>query len=217
VPVSRSGPDLGGSFVSFTSLAAPANARKAYEKAAWAMGSKKWRKAEPLLKTAVALYPSYAAAWYRLGLCHQHQNRPAEARDAYRRALDAEPKYPDVHYTLATLALAEEQWSAVRDHTDKVIGLDPAGFPGAYYMNAVANLRLHNRELAQESARHGLRVDTTHRVPKLEQILALALAQSSNYVEAREHLRLYLKLERDPAERELARKQLAVVEGRADR
>jgi tetratricopeptide (TPR) repeat protein len=205
-------PDRAGSFVSGTSLTAPPDARKAYEQAAWAMWSKKWRKAEPLLRKAVALHPLYAAAWYRLGLCYQHQNRLTEARAAYVRALDAEPKYPDVHCTLATLAWAEEQWSAVRDHTERAIRLDSAGFPGAYYMNAMANLRLNNPELAATSARDGLRIDTAHRVPKLEQILALALARSSNHIEAEEHLRLYLKLERDPAERELARRQLAAIQ-----
>jgi tetratricopeptide (TPR) repeat protein len=180
------------------------------------MWSKKWRDAEPLLQKAVELHPSYAAAWYRLGLCRQYQNRPDEARDAYRRALDAEPKYPDAHYTLATLDLAEERWSALTDRTDKVIGLDP-GFLGAYYMNALANLRLGNLDLAEERARHALELDRAHRVPKLEQVLALVLAQSAKYAEAEKHLRSYIKRERDRAERELARKQLDIIERKAAR
>jgi tetratricopeptide (TPR) repeat protein len=180
------------------------------------MYSKKWWEAEPLLKKAVELHPSYAAAWYRLGLCRQYQNRAADAREAYRRALEAEPKYPDALYTLATLDLAEERWSAVADRTDEVIRLDPS-FLGAYYMNAAANLRLGNVELAQENARHGLQLDTKRRLPKLEQVLALALAQSSQYAEATKHLRSYIKRERDRAERELARKQLDIIERRNEK
>jgi tetratricopeptide (TPR) repeat protein len=216
-PNSRRGPDSEGSFVSVTSYAAPKVAKKEYGAAVGAMWGREWAKAEPHLKKAVALYPSYAAAWYRLGLCYQFENRPTEARDAYRRALDAEPKYPDVHYILATLELAGQHWDAVVENTDKVVALDPTGFPGAYYMNAMANLRLHNLDLAEKSAREGLGVDTRHRLPKLEQILALALAQGKSYAEAGEHLRAYLKLERDPSEIELARRQLAVVEREAGR
>src|SRR5207244_1652346 len=56
----------GGSTVSASSLAAPKDARKAYEKAIEALKKHKPEDAEKSLEKAVEAYPAYAAAWFEL-------------------------------------------------------------------------------------------------------------------------------------------------------
>ncbi|HYP09370.1 MAG TPA: tetratricopeptide repeat protein, partial [Bryobacteraceae bacterium] len=57
-----------------TSLDAPKEATKAYEKGSQAAKKKKWKDAEEQLRKAVDLYPKYAVAWYELGTVYHQQN-----------------------------------------------------------------------------------------------------------------------------------------------
>ncbi len=208
---SATGPITGATTVSITSLEAPADAKKAFEKGMRAFVKQKWQEAQTHLEKAVALYPRYAEAWFRLGACHQVQNRVEEARKAYAHALEADSKYPDPYLPLAKLALGKEKWQETVDITDKLVRLDPAHFPEAYYYSSVANLKLLQFDRAEKSALEAIRLDTAHQIPKAEQLLGLALANKKDYVDAETHLQAYLEHEHNPAELALAREQLAIV------
>src|SRR5262249_947386 len=62
-----------GSRVSLTSLAAPKEARQAYEKGKKAAAEKRLDEAVEALNRAVQLYPKYSLAWYLLGEIHRAQ------------------------------------------------------------------------------------------------------------------------------------------------
>jgi tetratricopeptide (TPR) repeat protein len=79
-----------GSAVSATSLLAPKTAKKSVEQAKKALQKKEFDKAESHLKSAVTLYPQYGEAWLRLGQLYQNQGRNEEAREAYRKAREAD-------------------------------------------------------------------------------------------------------------------------------
>src|ERR1017187_7616768 len=57
--------------VSATTLQAPSNARKAYERGLEAMRAEKWDAAAAEFGKAVKVYPKFAVAWYQLGLARQ--------------------------------------------------------------------------------------------------------------------------------------------------
>ena len=80
-----------GISVSATSLAAPKQARKAYEKALKELRkkdaeSRKPKKAAKELEKAVAAYPEYAAAWTLLGRTRLSINDKEGAREAFDKA-----------------------------------------------------------------------------------------------------------------------------------
>jgi Tfp pilus assembly protein PilF len=208
-------PKAAGETVSMTTLAAPPDARAAYDKGVRAYNKQKWTEAQKSLEKAVEIYPKFAAAWYSLGVCLSVRNNPGDAAAAYRRSIEADPKYPDPYVQLAAVELNSSKWEEAAGVSGRVIHLDPQHFPEAYLYNSVANLQLLKFDVAERSAREALRTDTEHKYPKAEQMLGLALANEKDYAGARSHLTAYLELEKNPSELALARKQLAVVEQEA--
>jgi tetratricopeptide (TPR) repeat protein len=93
--------------VSLTALQAPPEAQKAWEKGIKALENKKWTQAEKELRRAVTIYPEYASAWSALGEALGELSRPAEARDAWGRAIQADPNYVKPYVLLAQLAIRE--------------------------------------------------------------------------------------------------------------
>lgn len=205
-------PKDAGETVSMTTLAAPPEARAAYEKGVRAYNKQRWPEAQKNLEKAVVTYPKYAVAWYSLGVCLWAQNRPAEAAAAYRHSMEADPKYPPPYVQLAAVELNAGRWQQAADASGGVIRLDPVHFPEAYLYNSTANLQLLKFGEAERSAREVLRLDTEHKYPKAEQLLGLALANEKDYAGARSHLAAYLAREKNPTELALARRQLAIVE-----
>jgi len=197
-----------GTVVSLTSLEAPKDARKAFEKGLEANRHRKWPKAQTELEKAVAVYPKYAAAWYELGYSLQHQKQIEAARKAYARSLEADPKYIKPYLQLAYLDAGEKKWQEVAATTDRMVRLNPIDFPQAYFLNSIANLNLHNPAAAEKSAREALRRDPGHRYPQIEQILGLALANQGDLAGAIEHIEAYLQLAPDASNADLAKQQL---------
>lgn len=55
----------------------------------------------------------------------------------------------------------------------------------------------------------GLKVDEAHRLPRLEYLLAVILAEKRNYTAAAEHMRTYLRLDPKAADVAEVQKRLA--------
>ncbi len=201
-----------GTTISMTSLSAPKDARKAYEKGREAVAKKKWNEAQKQLEKAVQLHPEYAAAWFELGRAFEFQNNAAQAREAYGKALAADPKFINPYLQLAGIAARERNWEEVAEITDRILQLNPFDFPGAYFYNAVANFNLRKLDAAEKSAKEALKLDTRNRFPKVNHLLGLILAQKHQFASAVTHLRNYLTLVPDAPDAETVKKQLAEVE-----
>ena len=98
-----------GSTVSASALNAPEPAKKAYGKGVNAMTDEKWAAAQKDFEKAVELYPDYAAAWSDLGEVLQKLAKPTEARAAWEKAVQADPKYIKPYIQLTMLDLAEKR------------------------------------------------------------------------------------------------------------
>lgn len=118
-----------GTIVSITSLAAPRAAKKTLARAEKAMMKKNLGEAETNLKTALAAYPNYAAAWYRLGQVYELSHRVTEAQDAFPRALQADGKFIYPYIELARLAAMDPKWQEAADLTSHALELDPVDLP----------------------------------------------------------------------------------------
>lgn len=201
-----------GSSISVTTLQAPKDARKAYDKARDALRKDKTADAQKDLEKATTLYPQFAAAWYDLGVLQEKNNNAAEAHKCYSQAIAADPKFVSPYLPLAVLSGADKNWQEMADTTARLIKLDPVDFPEAYYYNAAANYNLSKIDAAEVSAREALKLDTAHRFPKVEHILGLILYQKNDYAGAAEQMRKYLIDAPNAPDAQQVKTQLAELE-----
>jgi len=207
-PFSRSG----ALTISVTTAAAPAAARKAYDKAMESFTKEKWTAAESELETAVKLYPKFAIAWYQLGLVHQKRNAASDAVEAWKEALKQDPKYIKPYESLAAMADQREDWTVAEQYSREWLLLDPNDFPAAYLINAIANARLNRMEAAERAARGGLDVDKDRKIARLSYVMGLILLQKQQYADAAKYLRAYLELAPNARDAAIVREQLSKLD-----
>jgi len=201
--------------VSATTLQAPPNARKTYDKGIDALAKEKWQAAGEEFTKAVATYPRYAIAWYQLGLLRQTGNDAAGAIDAWKHALASDPRYIRPYESLTMLADRKQDWVSSAFYSQAWIQLDPGDVPAAYLYNAIANARLNRTDAAERAAREGLRIDKDHKVPRLNVVIALILMGKNQTAEAVAHFREYLELAPNAPDAAGVRQQLRQLEADA--
>ncbi len=201
-----------GTTVSATTLAAPKDARKAYEKGLGEMRKRKWANARKEFEKAVSAYPGFADAWHELGLAAQQLNQTDDARRAYQKALELDPKFIKPQIQLASLAASEGQWADLAAISSRVIELDPFNYPGVYYFAAVAEFNLGHMIVAEHSARQAVKLDKAGSFPASNHILGVVLAVKGEFQEAAAALRTYLAAAPNAPDAAQARTRLAEVE-----
>ena len=197
---------------SITTALAPKDARRAYEKGVDNMKKKKWADAEKELTKAVEVYPKYAVAWYELGRALQQTKKLDDANHAHLEAIKIDAKFISPYGELAMMAATQQKWDDVDQYTTQMLKLNPYVVPEIYFYNAVANYNLHKMDVAERRARDGAKYDTQHRVPRLNHLLGLILAQRQEYKDAAENMRLYLKYSPNAKDADTVKTQLAEVE-----
>jgi tetratricopeptide (TPR) repeat protein len=207
--------NVNGSVVSMTSLEAPREAQREFEKGRQTVQKNRLPEAALHFQKAVDIFPKFAAAWYELGRVQERTHNFQAAHDSFQHALAADSKFMSPYIPLAELAAAAKNWRELADITGRLISLDPVDYPAAYLHNAVANLNLQNTDAAEKSAREGERLDTAHRYPLIEEMLARALIRKRDYPSAAEHLRAYLLLAPAAEDAAWARQELAELERKA--
>lgn len=201
-----------GTIVSANSLAAPKDARKAFDKAREAIRKNKWDDAAKHLHKALDAYPEYADAWYELGLCYQRQNNIAEARNSFQKAIGIDAKFIKPYLPMALLASSEMKWADVAQYSGQAIKLDPVSYPQAFFFNAVAEYNLHHLDAAEKSVRRGIEIDAKHHIPKMNHLLGVILAGKQDYPGAAVQLKNYLEFAPKANDADQVRKQLADIE-----
>ncbi len=215
----RDEPDLGtitlfaegrnsGTELSSTTKAAPANAMKAFEKARAEWLAQNAGGALGSLKKAVAIYPGFAEAWFELGKL-QEASDPQAARDAFSKALAADPKFVLPYEQLAWMAAKAENWQETADNTNQALQLDPAGTPQLWYDDALAKFQLGKTDEASASALKSMAIDPRHTVLGTEQLLAVIMARKGDYDGAVQHLRNCLTYFPGGPQADLVKQQIA--------
>jgi hypothetical protein len=171
-----------GTTISMTSLQAPKDAKKAYEKG-------------------------------RDILRKNKKDDPKKMEQALKEfALAADSKYVSPYLQMALLSAKENKWQDVADTTERVIKLNPVDFPHAFFYNSVANYNLRKMDVAEQSAREAVKLDTGHRIPKAQHLLGMILADKRDYTGAAENLRGYLKFAPQAGDADTVRQQLSELE-----
>ncbi len=198
--------------VSATSLKAPSNARRAFDKGMEALGKGKSEDAEKDFEKAVSLYPQYAEAWLDLGKLRLQRKANDSAEEAFQKALEADSNLAEPGIYLGMLAVEAKQWSNAAKYLDAALKLDPVHFPDAWFNKAVAGYNLKDYADAEKSVREALKLDPRHKNPREEYLLGLILAAQKDYSGAAEQLRVYLRLAPDADDAEKVRTQLGEIE-----
>jgi tetratricopeptide (TPR) repeat protein len=185
-----------GSSVSFTTLAAPRDAKKAYEKAGRELLKKRpdYPKAAEKLEKAVRLYPRYAAAWYLLGRTRLSLHQEAVARRAFERALVADPRYPDPYLPLALMELKLGRLAEASELTDRVLKLNPH-LAEAHFYRAVAYYGLSESDTAKQSIRVILEAGKDKLYPRVHVMLGEMYVGERDFPSAEAEYRRFLELE----------------------
>jgi len=208
----RIGKNEDGQMVSAVSLAAPKDAKKAYEKGMEAVKKKKWDDAEKNFEKAVEVYPKYAAAWYELGMLQMGQSKPDMATSYFKRALECDAKYLQPYLQMAVIHLMAKRWQELAEVTQKTVRLDPFDYPQAFFFNSVANYNLHNYDEAEKSALEAERLDTRHAFPRVIYLIGLVDIQKQRYEDASKRFKSYLKLEPTTDDAATVRSQIEAID-----
>lgn len=201
-----------GNTVSATSLAAPKNARKAFEKGLALTKKDKQDDAFREYQKAVMLYPAYATAWCELGKIEAARGQFDIARGSFQKAEDSDPKYVDPYLELSRMALHDQNWPQLAQFTGKAIELDSFDYPQEFLFDALARYNLHEFDHAKKSILRAEILDTRRQFPQIAYLKGLVLVQEKEYTAAAESLRAYLKLAPNAEDAATVRDQLAQLE-----
>jgi Flp pilus assembly protein TadD len=180
-----------------------------------------------------ALPEGDSEAYLLLSVAYLRLEDPDQAYQAVNRARALDPLNPQMYRQLSDIfllqhrnaeanvafmqasaitSLQEGKWQDAANLSDRVLRLNSADYPSAYYLNAMANLHLGNLDAAEKSAREAIRLDTTHRNPRTNYVLGLILAQRQDFKQSAELLNAYLNALPNAPDAEIVRKQLRDIE-----
>ncbi|MCH7803269.1 MAG: tetratricopeptide repeat protein [Acidobacteria bacterium] len=201
-------PEIGT--VSIKTLAAPKDARKAYEKAGKELQKEKpnFSKASKELAKAVKIYPEFASAWYMLGEVRLAQNDRPAASEAFEEAKAADTEYANPYLSLALMALEEERWQAAADLCNQALELN-SRLTKAHYFNALANSSLGRIDVAEESALVVLDSNQAKNYPLIYYVLGFTESKKGNFPSAAARYRSLLEIKPDGSLAGKLREQMA--------
>lgn len=174
-----------------------------------------------------------AQAHLLLSLVYFRLGDPDKAYEAVNQARTLDPLNPQMYRQLSAVlaqqgrndeaevalmqanaitSLQEGNWQDAADSSERVLQASPAAYPSAFYLNAMANLRLGHLDAAEKSAREAIRLDSAHRNPKTGYVLGLVLAEKQEFGQAIELLNGYLRAAPNETDFETVRKQLINIE-----
>ena len=181
--------------ISLKTLAAPKDAKKAFEKAQKELGKKKIKFDEVTkeLEKAVKIYPEFAAAWNLWGEVSLELKDWPAARESFLAAVGADSQYASPLISLAMLELEEENWEEAAQFSRQALELD-SRLIRAHFFNAVASSSLGQLDAAEESV---LQIQESRRAdnyPFAHYILGWIMSQKGNFPSAAAEYRIFLEV-----------------------
>jgi tetratricopeptide (TPR) repeat protein len=134
------------------------------------------------------------------------------AREAWKKAIEFDPRLVAAYVELGLDAGLSHNWKLATQYLDQGVRLDPIDFPDAWFGDAVAHYYLGEYDAAEKSAREAVRLDPKGRNPRAGYVLGMVLAQKGDREGAAAELRRYLKAAPQAPDVETVKAQLATVE-----
>jgi tetratricopeptide repeat protein len=114
------------SFVSATDLGIPAGAAKEFGKANRLIEKQDWNKAIERLQKAIAIYPTFAAAYTNLGLMYSRIGDRARACDSLQKAIRINDHFVPAYVTLSRINIAANDFAGAETLLRKAAVFTPS-------------------------------------------------------------------------------------------
>jgi tetratricopeptide (TPR) repeat protein len=175
----------------------PGKSRGPFLKAMKALDAHNMDEAIKDLQEAVNGAPKFADGWHALGVVYEKSGKRPEARDAYNKAIDADPKNLQSYVNLARLCLQIRDWQCAADAAEREIRTDTKRlYPEIYLHEAAARFELKDLAGAEKSADELIRLDPkSTKYPRIEYVLGRISEAKGDINGAREHMMKYLSLD----------------------
>ncbi len=176
----------------------PGRTRKDWDEAMKALDVPNMADAARHLEAVVAAAPKFPQAWHALGVVDERLKKLPEARTAYERAIETDPKLFQAYVTLARLCIKMKDWDGAEKAAGALLKADPKhSYPEIYLHRAVAQYGLKDYSGAEASVQEAIRLDPAHKRPRAEYVLGRILEARGDLNGAKEHMAKYLQM--DPA------------------
>lgn len=172
----------------------PSRSRGAWKAAMKAIDAGDVTEVARQLQAVVEASPKFARGWHTLGIVQQNLGQTDAARQAYERAVEADPKLIPPMVALARLAIRAKDWPAAAKAAGMLIQADTKKlYPESYVHLAAARFRLNDLDGAEASLKEVL--ELKQKPPRAEFIYGRILDARGNHGAARERISRYLELE----------------------
>ncbi len=204
-----------GTTISATTALAPKSAQKSFAKGYQLFEKGKFADAELMFKSATSDDPKFAIAWFAFGQVEQRLKKPDDAVKCYLAAIAADDRYVSPYNQLSLLSGELGNWQDAVKYSQQAIDLNPVELPSSFWYNAIANYNLKNDAQAEKSARALVKLDSQHRFPQVETMLAEFAVNRRDWQEAAAHLRTFLSEAPAAPNAASVKQQLARIEAAA--
>ncbi|HEY4086704.1 MAG TPA: tetratricopeptide repeat protein [Bryobacteraceae bacterium] len=186
--------------VSITTLTAPKNARKNFEKGRVLAREGKAPDAVSSFEKAVKIDPQFAEAWVSLGFAQYQMNAEDAAAKSVMQAREIDPKLPGIYQILGYIAANRKDWKSAAQYLEEAERLNPMSSALPWYLSAVADYEMHRFSEAERSIRQAMQIDTERRYRRAQFLLGLILVARNQIVTGTQALREYLASAPDPGD-----------------
>jgi Tfp pilus assembly protein PilF len=174
----------------------PGKSKAPFMKAMKALDAHNMPEAIKDLQAALDAAPKFSDGWHALGVVYDKSGHKAEAKDAYTKAIDADPKMLQSYVALARVCLVLKDWQCAADTSGRMKKVDTKhDYPEIYLHEAVARFGLKDLAGAEQSANEMIRLDPKSKFPRIEYVLGRILEAKGDINGAREHMMKYLSLD----------------------
>ena len=152
-------------------------------------------KALERLQAATAVNPKFALAWHDIGILLDFAHNYLEARAAYQKAIEIDPKLLTPYVALTRLMVNEKDWDGVNKTVAAFIPVDKDRMFGEMYLHrAVAQFNLKDLATAEASANEAMNPKGKQPVVRAEYTLGRILEAKGDMAGAKQHMSRYLTL-----------------------
>jgi tetratricopeptide (TPR) repeat protein len=159
------------------------------------------------LQAVVDASPKFAQGWHTPGIVLQTRGMFDKAEDAWRHAIENDPKLLPAYVGLLRMCIKTKDWQGAVTAADGLAKVDTKKlFPEVYLHLAVARYGLKDLDGALASAQDAVKQDAQQK--RGEYVLGRILEAKGDTAGAREHMNKYLSLDPNVADVELIRQHI---------
>lgn len=163
------------------------------------------------LRGVVAAEPKFARGWHTLGIAYELMQKPADARDAYLHATQADPKSVISFVTLSRMDILTKDWEGAKNAAQTAIKLDPKQIYSEVYLHqAVAKYELKDLPGAEASAKEAIARGGKAN-SRAEFVLGRVLDAKGDSAGAREHIAKFLAENPNAPDAELIKTYMDII------